>query len=139
MLAFLFYDFDKKFLMYAFLAMAIASLLFYPLYQKNHQYNYYKDYIETQYKDRFTQPCKVELATTGIETSDFDCTSKFAHRAIASITETGNYIYITMKRGAGSIIIPKQNIDDAAAVVLYLKSLAAQLNISYTEALNWKW
>jgi hypothetical protein len=132
------YDKGNKPQSYLFIAITVLSLLFYPIYLKNHYKKHYKKYVIDSYKNRFGQTSVVNFNSNELSCSSENSESKFNLNLIEEIHEIDNYIFVKLN-SSGNLIIKKSEIPNTSNLVAYLKDLAKQQNINYIEAFNWKW
>lgn len=137
-LSYLFYTTDNKFMMYGFIFISVLSLIFYPIYLKQHYYKHYQKFIVDTYKNRFNEPCKIVLTENSIDCIDISGETKINLTIIEEIVETTKYFYLKIKTG-GHLIIPKMKVEDNANVETSLSSLADRLKIKYIKELEWTW
>ncbi len=138
LLGLMFYQSNNSFLFYYFMVFGIVSLIFYPLYQRQHYKNHYAKFIADTYKNRFGQTANIHFAENAIETNDVTGESRINLSALENVIETGEYFYPSLKTG-GHLIIPKSKISDVSELRQELRQLCGRLKIDFIEDLNWKW
>jgi hypothetical protein len=138
MLAVLFFQKDETVLMYYFIGCSVLSLIFYPLYLRNHYKKHYQRFIAENYKFRFNEECVITFNENTIETIDRTGESKINVSEIEEIAEVNNYIYLKMKTG-GALIVCKDKVENPHKVREFFKTLTQSLKINYDTELNWKW
>jgi hypothetical protein len=138
-LSLIFFQAKNMMMVYYFLVVGILSLIFYPIYQKNHYRKHYKKYIRDAYKNRFDQIATIKFEKDFIETSDINSESRINYSAFEEIIEIENYFFLRLKTGE-SIIIPKklkfENIIDLKSDLV---RIFENYQIKIKEELNWKW
>lgn len=137
-LAFVFYRNGEKALMYYFSVLSVLCLFLYPMYLASYYKKHYRKFIVEHFKSRFNQDTTLSFTPSTIETTDISGELKINYAALEEISETADHIYLRLETG-GSLIIPKKQIDDCAALVSFLKELALTWNLNYSEELNWRW
>ncbi len=137
-LAFLFYQADNIKMVYTVGVAAILTIIFYPLYLRDLYMKHYKRYVREHLKNRFGSPCSITFGETSLLTTDITGESKINYEAFESIVETGSYHYLVLKIG-GSVIIPKQRVNNPGMLRNTLSELANQQRIPYKNELSWKW
>jgi YcxB-like protein len=138
LLSFICYKNANNIMAYSFLALAVYTIFFYPLYLKAHYKNHYKKFIAHAYKNKVGINSTISFNDTQIEIFDRTGESKIKLSEIEEITETGEYIYLRMKTGE-ALIIPKLKIKELNELLKELKGLAEKLNIKFISEINWKW
>lgn len=138
MLAVLFFQKEERVLMYYFIGCSVLSLIFYPLYLRNHYKKHYQRFIAENYKFRFDEECVITFNENLIQTIDRTGESKVKISEIEEIAEINGYFYLKMKTG-GALIISKLKIENPERVKEYLNSLANGLGVRYVIEPNWKW
>jgi hypothetical protein len=138
LLSLFFYQQHNKFMVYCTLALAVYTILFYPLYLKSHYKNHYKKFIADTYKNRVGVKTIISFEENHINFFDRTGEGKINLSEIDTIHQTGEYIYLRMKLGE-TIIIPKPQMENVQASVTGFKNLADRLNIKFISELNWKW
>ncbi len=117
---------------------AIAWLPLYPVFQHRRYRKHFLNHVKETYKNRINKPGSVEFTDGFILLKDDTGEGKTDINQLEKITELPGHIFVKLKAGL-SIILAKDKIEDAPAVVTYLKALAAQLGIPYNPELDWKW
>jgi hypothetical protein len=133
-----FYQQHNKFMFYCTLVLAAYTILLYPRYLRSHYKNHYKKFIADEYKNRVGVKSAISFKDDHIVLVDRTGESKINLSEIATIHETGAYIYVRMKMG-DTLIIPKSAMENVPASVMEFNNLADRLNIKFIEELNWKW
>ena len=134
----LFFNKENKSLIYSFLGFGIISLIFYPIYQRNHYKRHYLNFIKETYKNRFNETATLLFDEDYIETNDLSGETKIKYSALEETNEIKDYYFLKLKTG-GSIIIPKSRIDNIEIFKLQLNSISEKYNLKNNVELNWKW
>jgi YcxB-like protein len=138
LLSFICYRNTNNFMAYSFLALAIYTIFFYPLYLRAYYKKYYKKFIADAYKNKIGINSSISFNDTQVVIFDRTGESKINLTEIEEITETGEYIFLRMKIGE-SLIIPKLKIKEVNELLKELKELTEKLNIKFISDINWKW
>ncbi|MGA9639022.1 YcxB family protein [Flavobacterium sp.] len=137
-LSILFLNNENRFLLYYFLGFGVISLIFYPLYQRNHYKRHYRNFIKETYKNRFNETATLIFEEDYIETNDLSGETKIYYSAFEETNEIKDYYFLKLKTG-GSIIIPKMKIDNIENFKIELNRISEKYNLKNNVELNWKW
>ena len=124
---------DNALAMY-FGLVAVASAIFYPKYFIWRYKSHYTTYIRENYSKRFGQLERMEISTDFIVFSDKTGEGKVKLSEIETVNETARHFFIAISTG-GSIIIPKSQLDNPAA----LKATFTGLGLNVKDETNWRW
>lgn len=117
---------------------AIAWLPLYPVFQRWRYRKHFHNHVKENCKDRINKPGSVEFTDGLILLKDDTAEGKVNLDQLDKIIELPSHIFVRLKGGL-SIILAKDKIKDASAVVTYLKALAMQTGAPYINELDWRW
>ncbi len=120
------------------LMIAIISLLFYPIYQKNGYKKYYYDYAKNIYKKNENVENHLTIYTDHIILKDIYGETKINTIAIYEVVETNLYYFMRLYPGT-SLIIPKKQIQALEILHNNLFHFTVTNNLAFTQFHNWKW
>ncbi len=137
-LAFNFYT-DKKVLSAVILVIiAIAWVIFYPLYAKNHQRNHFEKHVNRFLADKFDKVSTIAMDDQLIQSEEENYEMKIGVNQVKHIYETADYFYAQLKSGL-TFIFPRKKIENVDVLEDQLRDIAAKNQISFTEMTDWKW
>lgn len=139
-LAFSIYSFftDDQVLAYYFLVLIVATIIFYPRYQRNHYKKHYSKYINENYKNRFGEVSTLNFIENFIESDSVVGESKIKYTSIEEIIEIKSHIFLKLKTG-GSLIIPKAKVGNLNQLKVELEGISKRFGIPSKLELDWKW
>lgn len=105
---------------------------------KKRYINYYKKFIEENYKERIGLPCKMIFADTELIAKDYLSESKVKYESFSQINEIKDYYFLKIKTEQ-SFIVPKRVIINDADFLNMLKVLQTEYQIILNQELDWKW
>jgi hypothetical protein len=136
-LSFLFSRSENRFLTWYFLIIGLLAACLFPFYLRWRYKKHFKRFVQDTYRSRFGEISTIIFQEEYIETFDITGNSKINLSEIELINETGEYLYLKMKRG-GRLIIPKSKIEYNELREELVK-MATRLNVKFISELNWKW
>lgn len=117
---------------------SILWFLFYPVWERKRYINYYKEFIEENYKERLGRISVLTFENDFIDVKEDGIESKIATKEIEEIVEIPSLLLIRFKTGQ-SFVLPKDKISDLDKLRERLKELTTYLNIKYTIEEKWEW
>jgi hypothetical protein len=118
--------------------VSILWYLFYPKWERTSYVKHYKNVIDDYFKDNINSEMSVDLQEDVIHGVSNGTESRLETKGIQEFVEAPTAFYILLS-GGQSIILPKQNLQDEAAVKAKLQAIAAHVQIPFEIALNWTW
>jgi hypothetical protein len=139
-LAYLFFESSNVVLGYYFLVLSGISVVLYPFYSRWRYKSHYKKFIAENYKNRFGEPCTIEINEDFITTKDRTGEAKINAEEVEVINEIKDFYFVKMKSGA-SLIISKIKTDphELESLVEKLKDLRDKRGIQHNIELDWRW
>lgn len=137
-LAFFNYNKEDQLLFYYLLALAIITLLFFPLYQRKQYITHYTKHIEENYFNRFGQESTLSFEKEYIASNDTNFETKMNYVAFEELNEIKDYYFIKLKTG-GSLIIPKNKLNNSEVFHKEINVIADTFNWKKNVELDWKW
>jgi hypothetical protein len=137
MLSLVFYEADKAFFTYYFLVAGIASLAFFPVYQKSRYKKHYEKYVDENYSQRVKAPCEIDINQPNIFTRDKTGESTINTSEIIEINEIAEYFFLKFSTSV-SLILPKRGFD-YTDMLIELKRIADNNNFAINKELDWQW
>jgi hypothetical protein len=129
---------EDKFQLYSFTIIGIISVIFYPIYLRNHYKKHYAKFIKETYKNKFGETIVVDFFEDKILIKNSSAESKVEYSAFEEFNEIGEYIFLKLK-GGESFVIPKLKIDNLVELKIELKKIAEKNIIKQNTELDWKW
>ena len=132
------YDSESS-LMFCFSAcITTLTIVFYSVYFKNRFKQHYIKFISETYRKRFGKESNITFEASFIASIDMIAEAKINYSVFEEIIEISTHFFIKMETG-GSLIIPKNAVQNLKKLNTLLQDLAKELKIEYTVELNWKW
>lgn len=122
-----------------FLILGVLCFFLYSFWERRHYIKHYEGFIKENYKNRFHKIVNIVFGNDFISSKDDSGSEvKIATSEIEEINEISSSIFIKLNIG-NSLILPKDKIQNADDLILYLKELTNSLNIKYNIENDWKW
>ena len=137
-LGLLFFQGSNRFLTVYFLICGVASLLFFPLYQRRYYRKHYQNHVRRNFKNRFGVNATLTFGAEQIRITDPSGETKLNEDGVEQVIEAPNSFYLKLKMGE-YLIVPKSGIADLESLRAELKILAERQNIPFVSELDWKW
>ncbi len=119
------------------LSIGILWFLIYPIYSKKRYLNYYKKFIQENYKNRIGIEGLISIENGFIITKDQTGDGKIKLSEVDAIVEIDTHIFIHLKQNISMIF--KKNNDKNDLINQFVKIIETENNIEKTIELNWKW
>ncbi len=133
-----FFDSNNALTGWALVVYALLTLIFYPAFQKRNYKKYYRKYVATNFNYRFGKLVTITFLDTQIFMQDVSGETKLHLYELKGMTEIKEFYFLHLRSG-GSIILPKYKFENIKVVREKLLEICGQLNIVFTEHLDWKW
>ena len=122
-----------------FLIVSIATIIFYPLFEKFQFKKFYATFIDDNYTNRINTECFVQFSEEYIFLKDKTGETKINKKELTEISETSKFIFIKNSTG-GHLILPKYKLqDNHSGFVKIIDELSVKNNLPYFKNLNWRW
>jgi c-di-AMP phosphodiesterase-like protein len=132
-----FFYWDQTAIAIYLLIMSIVWLVFYPKWDRIHYINHYKKFIKENYTS-LSEKAVVEFHPEFIFLSDSKSEGKVNWMKFKEIIETEDNSFLRLDN-AQSIVLPKKKLSNWGEIKTFLQSKSAEMGISYTPELDWKW
>ncbi len=118
---------DNNVLSIYFITLALICALFYPKYFRWNYKRHFKNYINTNYSDRFGETTELEFSSDHIYSKENAGEGKILFSEIEQLCETATHLYVMITNGM-SLIIPKKQIDNIDEIKEIFKTKNIPLN-----------
>jgi hypothetical protein len=121
--------------------MAIGAVLwyfFYPVYEAGHYRRHYQAFVKEIFGVKLAGENLLRFDDDFIYVTETGAEMKLANTQLEVLHETGDAVYAILKTG-GVLILPKSKIANTAELIPWLKHLAQDLKIVYTQEPGWEW
>ena len=120
-----------------YLLLSAISGIAYPLFYRWRYLNFYSKKIDSNYGGNAETEITITLGKNDIKSFDGSSTATVKHTDLDSIFELKNQIIMNTKKGEALIIA--KDFDALPVVKNYLKNVAKNNRITWTDSCNWKW
>ena len=134
----LFFDEGYRTYSYFFLGSALLFLIVYPWWSAWFYKRMYKKQVASFFKDKLPYHIEVVLSDEYIDIESPKGNSRIDVSDIKSITETGEYFFITTDRTT-SVTIPKDKTEETEKIREQLELYVTNSGVLFTQDLSWKW